>query len=80
MDAKFLHGMRANITLIRALHFPRACLPLAYVLVEFQQLLLSMVVLFAIRLGSGWPASAGRSSSSSGVLYFWQAETRYGRG
>jgi teichoic acid transport system permease protein len=29
--------IRANITLIRALHFPRACLPLAYVLVEFQQ-------------------------------------------
>src|SRR6476646_4037480 len=31
--------MRVNITLIRTLHFPRACLPLAYVLVEFQQLL-----------------------------------------
>ena len=28
--------MRANITLIRALHFPRACLPLAYVMVELQ--------------------------------------------
>jgi teichoic acid transport system permease protein len=37
--------MRANMTLIRALHFPRACLPFAYVLVEFQQLLLSMLVL-----------------------------------
>ncbi len=47
--------MRANITLIRALHFPRACLPLAYVLVEFQQLLLSIVVLFAIVLGTGEP-------------------------
>jgi teichoic acid transport system permease protein len=47
--------MRANIALIRALHFPRACLPLAYVLVEFQQLLLSMVVLFAIVLGTGEP-------------------------
>ena len=47
--------MRANISLIRALHFPRACLPLAYVLVEFQQLLLSMVVLFAIVLGTGEP-------------------------
>jgi len=47
--------MRANMTLIRALHFPRACLPLAYVLVEFQQLLLSMVVLFAIVLGTGEP-------------------------
>src|ERR1700722_20592636 len=47
--------MRANIALIRALHYPRACLPLAYVLVEFQQLLLSMVVLFAIVLGTGEP-------------------------
>ena len=47
--------MRANITLIRALHFPRACLPLAYVLVELQQLLLSMLVLFAIVLGTGEP-------------------------
>ena len=48
-------AIRANITLIRALHFPRACLPLAYVLVEFQQLVLSMVVLFAIVLGTGEP-------------------------
>src|SRR5579872_7346693 len=47
--------MRANLALIRALHFPRACLPLAYVLVEFQQLLLSMIVLFAIVLGTGEP-------------------------
>ena len=47
--------MRANIALIRALQFPRACLPLAYVLVEFQQLLLSMLVLFAIVLGTGEP-------------------------
>src|SRR5580658_2650517 len=47
--------MRANITLIRALYFPRASLPLAYVIVEFQQLMLSMLVLFAIVLGSGEP-------------------------
>jgi teichoic acid transport system permease protein len=47
--------MRANISLIRALHFPRACLPLAYVLVEFQQLLLSMIVLFTIVLITGEP-------------------------
>jgi teichoic acid transport system permease protein len=47
--------MRANISLIRALHFPRACLPLAYVMVELQQLLLSMVVLFAIVFGTGEP-------------------------
>jgi teichoic acid transport system permease protein len=45
--------MRANLALIRALHFPRACLPLAYVMVELEQLLLSLVVLFAIVLGTG---------------------------
>ncbi len=49
------NAIRANITLIRALHFPRACLPLAYVLVEFQQLLLSLLVVFAIVLGTGEP-------------------------
>jgi teichoic acid transport system permease protein len=47
--------MRANIALIRALHFPRACLPLAYVLVELQQLLLSMIVMFTIVLAEGEP-------------------------
>ncbi len=47
--------MRANLSLIRALHFPRACLPLAYVMVELQQLLVSMVVLFAIVVGTGEP-------------------------
>jgi len=49
--------MRANITLIRALHFPRACLPLAYVLVEFQQLLQATfnmgAALFMARVGAG---------------------------
>jgi teichoic acid transport system permease protein len=47
--------MRANIQLIRALYFPRASLPLAYVLVEFQQLAASMLVVFAIVLGTGEP-------------------------
>jgi len=47
--------MRANIGLIRALYFPRACLPLAYVLVEFQQLAVSMLVVVAIVLGTGEP-------------------------
>src|SRR5215472_11617170 len=47
--------MRTNIALIRALHFPRACLPLAYVMVEFQQLLVSMLVLFPIVLITGEP-------------------------
>ena len=45
--------MRANLPLIRALHFPRASLPLAYVLVEFQQLLLSLLVVFTIVVATG---------------------------
>jgi teichoic acid transport system permease protein len=47
--------MRTNLQLIRALSFPRASLPLAYVLVELQQMLVGMVVLFAIMLASGEP-------------------------
>jgi teichoic acid transport system permease protein len=47
--------MRTNLQLIRALYFPRASLPLAYVIVELQQTLLSLVVLFAIVLGFGEP-------------------------
>ena len=35
--------MRANLQLIRALYFPRASLPLAYVIVELQQMLVGMV-------------------------------------
>ena len=48
-------ALEEEFALIRALHFPRACLPLAYVLVEFQQSLVSMLVLFAIVLGTGEP-------------------------
>jgi teichoic acid transport system permease protein len=45
--------MRANLQLIRALYFPRASLPLAYVIVELQQMLVGMVVLVIIMLVSG---------------------------
>ncbi len=45
--------MTDSIELIRALHFPRASLPLAYVMIEFQQMLLSMVVLILILLHNG---------------------------
>ena len=45
--------MRANLQLIRALYFPRASLPLAYVLVELQQMLVGVVVLVFVMLGSG---------------------------
>ena len=46
-----------NLSLIRALHFPRATLPLAYAVVELQQLLVSLLVLFAIILAFGEPVS-----------------------
>ena len=49
--------MRANLQLIRALYFPRASLPLAYVLVELQQMLVGMGVLIVIMLGfREWPS------------------------
>ncbi|MFC7641090.1 ABC transporter permease [Streptosporangium lutulentum] len=45
--AKSISG---NLALIRALHFPRAALPLAYTIQELQQLAISMGVLVAIVL------------------------------
>jgi teichoic acid transport system permease protein len=47
--------MRTNLQLIRALYFPRASLPLAYVIVELQQMLLGLVVVVAVALGFGEP-------------------------
>ena len=47
--------MTDSLELIRALHFPRAALPLAYVMIEFQQMLVSLVVLVPILLLTGEP-------------------------
>ncbi len=47
--------IRDTLPLIRALYFPRACLPLGYVLIELQQLMLSFAVLFVIVLVTGEP-------------------------
>jgi teichoic acid transport system permease protein len=44
-----------NLGLIRALHFPRACLPIAVMLTQFQSLIAAMVVLIGIILVSGEP-------------------------
>jgi teichoic acid transport system permease protein len=44
-----------SLPLIRALQFPRAALPLAYVMIELQQMLLSMAVLFVVVLTMGEP-------------------------
>jgi teichoic acid transport system permease protein len=44
-----------SLQLIRALQFPRAALPLAYVMIELQQMVLSMSVLAVIVLATGEP-------------------------
>ena len=44
-----------SLPLIRALPFPRACLPIGYVLIELEQLVMSMVVLTVIVLATGEP-------------------------
>ncbi|MFF2074315.1 ABC transporter permease [Kitasatospora sp. NPDC058162] len=49
-------GTRAisdNLGLIRALHFPRASLPIAFTVIQLQQLLISMVVLIVTVLAGG---------------------------
>jgi teichoic acid transport system permease protein len=50
-------SISGNLGLIRALHFPRASLPLAATLTQFQQLLASMIVLIAIVLVTGEPVT-----------------------
>ncbi|MFE1176038.1 ABC transporter permease [Streptomyces sp. NPDC058773] len=55
-QSSVLAGTRAisgNLGLVRALHFPRACLPVSFCLMQLQQLLMSMGVLVAILLASG---------------------------
>ena len=44
-----------SLPLIRALQFPRAALPLAYVVIELEQMALAMAVLVAIVLATGEP-------------------------
>ncbi|MBD0672078.1 ABC transporter permease [Streptomyces sp. CBMA156] len=49
-------GTRAisdNLGLIRALHFPRASLPIAFTVIQLQQLMISMVVLVVTVLAAG---------------------------
>ena len=47
--------MTQNLDLIRALQFPRAALPIGYVVIELQQMMLSVVVLVPILLATGEP-------------------------
>jgi teichoic acid transport system permease protein len=47
--------MPDSLPLIRALPFPRGCLPVGYVLIELQQLVVALIVLTGIVLGTGEP-------------------------
>ena len=46
-----------SLPLIRALQFPRASLPLAYVMIELQQMTMSLAVLFVLVLAEGEPVT-----------------------
>ncbi|GAB3987383.1 ABC transporter permease [Actinoallomurus acanthiterrae] len=49
-------SVQTSMSLIRALHFPRATLPFSYTIVELQQLFAAMAVLVAIMFGfQEWP-------------------------
>jgi len=55
-QSSVMSGVRAvagNLGLIRALHFPRASMPVALTLMQLQQLMMSMFVLVAIVLMTG---------------------------
>ncbi len=55
-QSSVMAGVRAisgNLGLVRALHFPRASLPISFSLQQLQQLLYSMIVLIAVTVGWG---------------------------
>lgn len=55
-QSSVMAGVRAisgNLGLVRALHFPRAALPVSFALQQLQQLLFSMIVLFVVSIGFG---------------------------
>ncbi|QIJ63047.1 ABC transporter permease [Streptomyces sp. JB150] len=60
-QSSILAGTRAisgNLGLVRALHFPRASLPISFCLQQLQQLLFSMSALIVILLAFGVPPAA----------------------
>ncbi|MEV5610806.1 ABC transporter permease [Streptomyces sp. NPDC052225] len=55
-QSSVMAGVRAisgNLGLVRALHFPRASLPISFALQQLQQLMFSMIVLFIVAIGFG---------------------------
>jgi teichoic acid transport system permease protein len=60
-QSSIMAGTRAisgSLGLVRALHFPRAALPISYALQQLQQLLFSMAALVVILLAFGVPVTA----------------------
>ncbi|MFF3332147.1 ABC transporter permease [Streptomyces sp. NPDC002888] len=60
-QSSIMAGTRAisgNLGLVRALHFPRAALPISFALQQLQQLLFSMAALLVILLCFGVPVTA----------------------
>ncbi|MDQ0991234.1 ABC transporter permease [Streptomyces sp. V3I7] len=60
-QSSIMSGTRAisgNLGLVRALHFPRAALPISFALQQLQQLLFSMAALIVILLCFGVPVAA----------------------
>ncbi|GAB2712662.1 ABC transporter permease [Streptomyces bullii] len=48
-----VRSISGNLGLVRALHFPRASLPISFALQQLQQLMFSMIVLFVVAVAFG---------------------------
>jgi len=61
LQTSMINGSRSisdQLVLIRALHFPRACLPMSSTIIQLQQLGFSMLMVIAVALGLGqWPTA-----------------------
>jgi len=60
LQTAMINGSRAisdQLVLIRALHFPRACLPISSTIIQLQQLGFSMVIVVVVALATGQPLS-----------------------
>jgi teichoic acid transport system permease protein len=56
LQTAMVYGSRSisdQLILIRALHFPRACLPISATVIQLQQLAFSMVIVLAVTLATG---------------------------
>lgn len=51
------HSINSRLDLIRAVHFPRACLPLAFTIAQLQQLFVSVAVFMVVDVVDGAPPS-----------------------